>query len=78
MVKMKKKGNEKFFVITRLHKDDMKSAFQGNKKMLEEIEKLTDEEMAYIAGKLANDYCEQLFWESLEIITEDFIENKKK
>lgn len=29
-----------------------------------------DETMRHLAGKLADDYCEQLFWVSLKIIAE--------
>jgi hypothetical protein len=29
-----------------------------------------DGTMAYLAGKLADDYCDQLFWGSLEILAD--------
>jgi len=31
---------------------------------------MTDEDMENLAGKLADDYCEQLFWNSLKTIFE--------
>ena len=34
--------------------------------------------MKKIASKLADDYCDQLFWESLAIITKHIIDEKKK
>mgnify|MGYP001767055310 CR=1 FL=1 len=42
------------------------------------INKITNSDMEVIARKLADDYCEQLFWSSLEIITEYVLNNKKK
>jgi len=36
-----------------------------------------DATMSELAGKLADDYCEQLFWGSLEIIAE-FLEIPKR
>lgn len=62
-----------FFVVTRTCKDDMKGIFRNNQTMLKKIEELTDTEMEYIAGKLADDYCNQLYWESLRIIVEDYL-----
>jgi hypothetical protein len=43
-----------------------------------DIENLTDLDMEAIASKLSDDYCEQLFWSSLEIITENVISRKKQ
>lgn len=58
------------FVITSVSRED-----------LEEIgfdtSKVSDETMEYLAKKLGNDYCEQLFWSSLEIIAE-YLEIPKK
>jgi hypothetical protein len=42
-----------------------------------DILKLTKADMERIASKLANDYCEQLYWQSLEIIVEYYLEQKK-
>jgi len=64
--------SEEYFIITRLHRDDIKS--RGFK------EEFTDEEMKYIASKMADDYLNQLYWGSLDIIVENVInqrENKK-
>jgi hypothetical protein len=51
------------FVITEVSRED-----------LEEIgfdtSKVSDETMERLARKLGDDYCEQLFWTSLEIIAE--------
>jgi len=64
---------EDFFVITRLHKDDLRKLFKDNKKALEVIDELDEGEMQYIADKLANDYLEQLYWDSLKTIFEEFL-----
>ena len=37
------------------------------------IENVTDEDMRQLARKLGDDYCNQLFWESMEIIAEQGI-----
>ena len=67
---------EDFFVITRLHKDDLRKLFKDNKKALEVIDELDEGEMQYIADKLANDYLEQLYWDSLRTIFEEFLERR--
>jgi hypothetical protein len=58
------------FVITEVSRED-----------LEEIgfdtSKVSDETMERLARKLGDDYCEQLFWTSLEIIAE-YLEIPKK
>jgi len=64
------------FVITRLHKDDLRKLFKDNKKALEVIDELDEGEMQYIADKLANDYLEQLYWDSLRTIFEEFLERR--
>lgn len=38
--------------------------------------KLTESDMKRLASKLADDYCEQLYWTSLEILAKHIIENK--
>lgn len=59
------------FVISSLHRDDILDIPEMSwvKK-----EQLTDEVMERIASKLGDDYCEQLFWQSLEIITKHVLE----
>lgn len=39
--------------------------------------KVSDEDMEYLARKLGDDYCDQLFWSSLPIIA-DYLEIPKK
>lgn len=64
---------EKHYSITSVCKEDMRELYNSlNKKMLAKIDKLTDADMKAIAEKLADDYCEQLFWDSLKIILKDY------
>jgi len=56
-----------FFPITSVHRMDIKEALHLTD---EQVARLTDDMMRDIARKMANDYCEQLFWEHLPIIAE--------
>jgi len=59
-----------YFKITSVHRDDLtEKGF--------DVSKVDDGTMESLAGKLANDYCEQLFWLSLEIIAEEYFEIPK-
>jgi hypothetical protein len=60
-----------FFSITALSKDDVIEAFDGDVKIKELIHDLSDDDMKYLASKLADDYCNQLFWDSLKIIFDE-------
>lgn len=53
-----------YFPITSVHRDDLAS--KGF-----DVRKISDGDMRELAKKMANDYCEQLFWCSMEIIAED-------
>ncbi|MDR1202692.1 MAG: hypothetical protein LBL58_13850 [Tannerellaceae bacterium] len=55
----------KFFKITSVSRDDLK-------EIGFDVSKVDDEVMVRLARRLADDYCEQLFWGSLEIIAEDY------
>lgn len=64
----------KFYSITSLSKDDIIDAFQGYeilKQVTNKVSEMDDSDMEYLARKLADDYCNQLFWDSLRIIFED-------
>jgi len=56
-----------FFPITSVHRLDIKEALHLTD---EQMAKITDDMMREIARKIANDYCEQLFWDHLPIIAE--------
>lgn len=52
-----------FFKITSVHRDDLENAgFDASQA--------GDATMHRLASKMANDYCEQLFWEHLPILAE--------
>lgn len=42
----------------------------------EEIARLDDGDMEYIARKMADAFCDTVFWEALEVLAEDVIEGK--
>jgi len=52
-----------YYPISSLHIDDL------NDKGFD-VSKVTESDMKTLAKKLSNDYCEQLFWSSLEIIAD--------
>ena len=56
-----------FFPITSVHRLDIKEALHLTD---EQVAIITDCMMRDIARKMANDYCEQLFWDHLPIIAE--------
>jgi len=67
-------SKNEMFPITSVCRDDIIHAFR-NSDVLEQVKKkvemMDDTEMKYLASKLADDYCEQLFWNSLKIIFEE-------
>lgn len=81
----KEVGINKPFKITSVCKADILGLEtqdeEGNvipKFKKNDIMKLNSSDMKKIASKLADDYCNQLFWGSLEIITEYILDLKKK
>ena len=68
---------EKSFKITSVCKDDLREAFENDKEISGKIDSLTNGEMEYLARKMSDDYCNQLFWSSLDHITRRIIEDKE-
>lgn len=62
-----------FFPITSVHRDDIKEALHLTDK---QVARITDGMMREIARKMADDYCEQLFWDQLPIIVEAVAERE--
>lgn len=58
------------FVITSVSRGDLEALGYDTSEV-------SDEKMEYLAKKMANDYCEQLFWSSLDILAE-YLEIPKK
>ena len=64
-----------FFPVTSVCFDDIIFAFEGSdqlgdvKKRLQEMD---ENDMKYLASKMANDYCEQLYWISLANLFEEY------
>ncbi len=59
---------KKPFAVTSVCRDDIIQAFEYDPSIEETAMLMKDREMEYLASKLADDYCEQLFWESLKTI----------
>ena len=66
--------NLKPFPITALCRDDVARALNLT---AEQAAMIDDDYMKIIAAKMADDYCEQLFWGSLKIIAENILGNSK-
>jgi len=56
-------AEDKFFKITSVHRDDLESIGFDTSKV-------DDSMMQHLASKMADDYCEQLFWIHLPIIAD--------
>jgi len=66
-------GN-KMYPITSVCKEDISNCFIGEKNYDEVKKRLKNmkvNEMKYLASKLADDYCGQLYWISLKSIFKD-------
>lgn len=63
--------SDEFFPITSLHRDDLKHYGY-------DADKITDEEMRTLARKMASDYLNQLYHQSMDIIAESMGLPKKK
>lgn len=64
------------FPIAMLDRDDILEDTRINVDGRITRDMLTDDIMEQIARKLADDYLDQLFWISLEIITDNVLEQK--
>jgi hypothetical protein len=64
--------------VTYICKDDIIHAFPNNSEVKTIVKRLDDADMKHLASKMVDDYCEQLFWESLKIIFElNFMSTKE-
>jgi len=71
--------NDNEAIITKVSKEDLKEAFKDNKKALKIIEGMDSDDLQRLAERMANDYIEQLYWDSLKnIFTEMFLEGKEE
>ena len=72
---MKQKEVQKmFFPITSVCMDDVIHAFNGSDQLpdvIKRMKELEESDMKYLASKMANDYLEQLYWDSLKILFEE-------
>ena len=63
--------DEGFFKITSVHRDDLENLGYDTSNV-------SDQTMERLADKMANDYCTQLFHESLDIIAGDYFQIPKR
>jgi hypothetical protein len=67
-------STKKFFPITSVSKEDIIHAFQNTdiaERVKEMVSKMDEGEMKELASEMADDYCDQMFWDSLRIIFEE-------
>ena len=64
---------KKYFEITSISREDLIEL--GYTKG--QSNKISDEIMERIARKMADDYCDQLFWSSLEMIAGNVLSDEK-
>ena len=71
---------KEFFTILRLHRDDIKQAFEGNDKYgTFDTESLTDEEMKDIASNIADVFMESgTYWEAAFSIASEVVDERKE
>ncbi len=69
---MSKEIEKGFFEITCVHRDDIKADMNLPDNL---ITKITDDMMAEIADKMADDYCKQLFHYSLCTIAREVLQS---
>ena len=62
---------QEFFKITSVSRDDLEGVGF-------DVSNVDDATMETLARKMSDDYCEQLFWTSMEIIAEDYCKIPKK
>ena len=68
---------KEFFEITCISRDDIKGHF-AEKGIKINVKKITDDEMIWIARKMADNYCNCCYWDSLEHLVNRLREEKKK
>ena len=65
---------EKAFKITSVSRLDIDEVMDDR----EFAESLTDDEMYWISRKLADAYCEYMFWDSLKALCDDVKDQRKR
>ena len=67
-------NNEKQYVVASICKNDVLECFldrDNYEKAKKKLDKMDDHKMELLAKRLFEDYCNQIFWQSLRIIFED-------
>lgn len=63
-------GELPYFNVTSVSREDLESKGFNTSN-------IDDSDMETLARKMGDDYCEQLYWTSMEIIAEDYLEIPK-
>jgi len=77
-IQQHKQSTREFFQVTSVCRDDIIHAFTNNPDAQKIARHLDDDDMEILASKLADDYCEQLFWDSLKVIFESSFLRQEK
>ena len=80
LVKENRKKLMKGFNVTSVCREDIVEVFEAfeDEEMLEKILNISDSDMIWIAGKLADQFCGCCFWGALENRVERVFEDKEK
>ncbi len=70
---MKRNVGDGYFEITCVHRDDIQAQMNLTE---EQAARITDDMMETIAGKMADDYCQRLFWDHLPAIVQHVLEQE--
>ena len=68
-----------YALITTVHRSDIENALSLSGFMVDSkiAHTFTDDELRKLSGRMANDYCEQLYWSSLGTLAENIINNRE-
>jgi hypothetical protein len=62
--------DREFFPITSVCSDDLIHVFENDARAKKAVKNMDADVMMHLASEMGDDYCEQLFWDSLRIIFE--------
>lgn len=64
---------DKFYPITSICKRDLEGHFTE-----EQIKKISDDDMVWIANKMADMYCDNGFWDDMEYAVQIILDKKEE
>lgn len=66
---IKRTEDEGYYPITSLHKDDIIQCYEGSDEeedVKKAVEELTEDQMKYMAKKMADSFCDCCYWDALK------------